>query len=273
MTKKFRARLEIGDARPWSDRAAVSFKGCSRQLSAWNFLYEVADLHWADFALRNDLPLDGPAPAWLVADVRQNIRRQRKDGSITMLSKSLAYLYSKDRCLCPEEMMLNQGWDDNFSCEDLTLRVEGWPEHLRRQERKKAATVHVADGPAAKRRTLTRIGYYSSALVDLAGNGMDLPDLSLMIKNSLISAESDLFENPPPEDFTDLVVIEGPAPSIEVGASMPVADRRALQVELGDVPADFPAGPHGPGSLSGGASLPDDLEAMGDEDSDSSGSG
>ena len=102
---------------------------------------------------------------------------------------------------------------------------------------------------------------------------MCLPDLSLMTKNSLISAESDLFENPPPEDFTDLVVIEGPAPSIEVGASMPVADRRALQVELGDVPADFPAGLHGPGSLSGGAGLPDDLEAMGDEDSDSSGSG
>ncbi len=98
MTKKFRARLEIGDAQPWSDRAAVSFQGCSRQLSAWNFLYEVADLHWADFALRNDLPLDGPAPAWLMADVRQNILRQRKDGSITMLSKSLAYLYSKDRC-------------------------------------------------------------------------------------------------------------------------------------------------------------------------------
>ena len=76
-------------------------------------------------------------PSNLWCDVRQNILRQRRDGKMTMLSKSLAYKYSRDRCASGVEMFMHQGWSRDIHATDINARVPGWPDELRHYAGKK----------------------------------------------------------------------------------------------------------------------------------------
>ena len=186
--KQGKLKMEATDA-PWTGRPTTRVRGASTQLVApWNFQHTLLNCRWEEICQRCgwDSSTDAPPPS-LFADIRQNIERQRLDGRTTLMTKSLVYWYLRDRCLCPEEHLLNQGWSDGANISTLTEAVEGWPGYLLPKTKVKK------DGA----RRLTRSGAVGPALVDLAGNMMAAPDLLLVEYCTLLSVNSSLFANAP----------------------------------------------------------------------------
>ena len=209
MTRKFRSKWNLGmTLRPWSSRPHVHFNGCSRQGNDYNLLRELCDLRWARYASERGIDMHSNIiPSNLWCDTRQNIYRQRRDGTLTMLSKTLAYNYSRDRCATGVEMLMHQGWSSDINATDINARVPDWPDELRfyQSKKKEGDDPSTSSAPPPKRRKTNRCPYSGTSLTDLAGNGMAIPDLSLVVNASFLSMRSNLFQNPPPENFVEML--------------------------------------------------------------------
>ena len=143
--------------------------------------------------------------------------------------------------------MFHQGWSDDFCAEDLSRKVEGWPEYLLPKKRKRK--IDEVDGmeggvgkselPVKTRGVVNRVGYYGHALIDLSGNAMGLPDLSVLLQGLTLAGDSDVWSEPPPEDFVGLVA--GGSSLVQLDPDSSAADRRALLYRLGEDPAQADA--------------------------------
>ena len=154
---------------------------------------------------------------------------------MTLLSKSLPYHYGQDRCLTGLEIMMNQGWPSTISHENMTLRVDGWPSELRSNKSKTVVDVVGQpddDRPVKKSRKVARNGYHGTAFTDIAGNGMNLADLAVVLKSVAVSIRSDMWEFDPAHDFSEFVSEFGLC-SIEIDPNSSRANRRTIARELG----------------------------------------
>ena len=142
-----------------------------------------------------------------------------------MLTSSQMYHYATDRTLCPLEYFLNSGWPSYTDLSSINDRIQDWPQPTAkasgepRTHRAKAkasssssvttplsrasargqvppSTVERASKKARKagggRKTLS-----SSAALDIAANGMCLPDLFLVMYTSMLSCDGGMFQNKP----------------------------------------------------------------------------
>jgi len=211
--KKAKFHLDRGES-PWMGREGIVVRGASRQMTPYNFLYTLLDVRWTEYAHVAGLNRwEDPAPINLWCDIRQNCERQKKSGTMTLMSKSVPYWFAKDRCICPEEALIHQGWTDTFQTEELTKPVPNWPEYLLPMKSKKRLPIKrrgCCDADSAqpvqkKARAVNRCPAVGTALVDLAGNAMALPDLAILKYGLYLSGDNDLFENPPYTHFGDLL--------------------------------------------------------------------
>ena len=97
-----------------------------------------------------------------------------------MLTSSRIYHYASDRCLVPEEHFAFQGWGRDIQIENVHRKVIG--------------PVLEQGGDAPKRKK-ARTGNYGGKAVDLAGNGMTMPDLAMFLLPLLYSLDCDLYKD------------------------------------------------------------------------------
>ena len=104
------------EAVAWTKRPNVFLRGLPAQTNRKNFIHDVINLRAVKHALRVGLPLSLPeVPADLLTDVRQQVRRQSRDGTAILLTGSLLYWYLGDRILTCEEHCFLMGYDDDLN--------------------------------------------------------------------------------------------------------------------------------------------------------------
>ena len=170
--------------RPWTSRENVVVRGCSVQADPINFLHELLDVRWMYDCQRRGVEYNADPEVGLTADIRQDARYQLSNGSTTMQSNSCIYMYHEDRCACPEEMMFFQGWGHDVTMagvarkviEEICPRLQDFSG--KRRKGKLAA-------PAAK-------------LVDLAGDGVVLPDFAMFFLPLIYVLRVGQFKKPQP---------------------------------------------------------------------------
>ena len=172
------------DFRPWTSRPGVTLRGIRPQTATPNFVHELLDLRYLAFMKHRKMdPMVAEVPAELVTDLRQNVSHQKKDGSVTLLPRSLLYWHAIDRVAVGEEHIILQGWPDDFHTDGLgdgpshgVMPDEQHPEKRRRIKKRMV-------GPICK---------------ELAGSAFSLPDACLILYAGLLAAtNSGLFERPP----------------------------------------------------------------------------
>ena len=146
------------------------------------------------------------------------------------------------------------GWPEGFSCHEITAPVPGWPvlssSKPVRTRRTAAASddggaVDAADSsqasapppPARPRPGYRRRREYGPACVDLAGNGMALPDLAMVLYCTLLSNDSDLWQHRVIE--LESLIERAAAIVVAFDPGSTLAQRRALAIALGE---DIPIG-------------------------------
>ena len=250
-TRAAREKLVLSDAsqaNAWTDRPEVQMRGCSRQMTPYNFLNETVNIRWLRFCADAQLPPDSAPPSFLCTDTSQSVARQPKTGRVTMLTSSKVYWHERDRTFCAREYFLQNGWERDLDLTDVSAPVEGWPTSAQHtsQSPRAPATVHAAappENPSAKRRRVshappkqTRKGHQRT-VVDLAANGMALPDLALITYTSLLSTLDGVFEQQPDLGFTFQGSASGSAPGwhFRAGACWQDVMQQILK-SLGDHP-------------------------------------
>ena len=238
MTKAFREGLRLDStAKPWTGRVTTQIQGASKQAMPHNFLHELVDLRWAAFAIQRKMdPFVDMPPQCLWVDLRQNLERQRRDGKLCFRSKSLPYNYSLDRCVCPEEMMLHMGYPDTFSTEDLTLKVPFWPMDCVAASMKKKEGAYIKEQEDARVKSMSRKTLVGPTLVGMVGNGMSLPDCTLIMYSSLLACDLDLWPQAAPDSFSSTLPQQGAAAaSVVFDPKSSLAERCAMAQNLGVV--------------------------------------
>ena len=206
------ALSDASQANAWTDRPEVQMRGCSQQMHPYNFLHETVNVRWLRFCADFQLPPDSAPPSFLCTDTSQSINRQPKSGRVTMLTSSKIYWHQRDRSICAREHFLQNGWERDIDLTDVNEAVEGWPASATQtsQSPRAPATKHAAappENPRAKRRRVShapqqpRLGL-ERTVVDLAANGMALPDCALIMYTSLLSTRDGVFEHQPDLGFT-----------------------------------------------------------------------
>jgi len=128
-----------------------------------------------------------------------------------MLGGSAIYWYQGDRLLVPEEHAFHLGWGDDINVSQLDLPLES-PEVPQNDDD--------CSAPAKKKRRLRRgVGPmpYGPKLVELAGNGMSIPDASLILYSTIMASTiAGLFTSLPPDlsaELTAMATVAGHGPA------------------------------------------------------------
>ena len=178
----------------WTARPDVHMRGLPKQLVQPNFLHSCVNLRWAKFCERFGLdPTTAIPPSRLQVDVRQQVNRQPKSGHAALLSGSVLYWPRADRTLMGLEHLFHLGW-----CEDITLngiddKQDPMPQILAGLEGSSITA------PKAKRcRRNSGPHPHDSTAIDLAGNGMCLPDLMTFLYAGTLASEDTHFQFLPP---------------------------------------------------------------------------
>ena len=187
-------------------------RGCSKQLYSYNFLSETVNIRWLRYCADAQQPSNSAPPPFLTSDISQSCKRQPKSGRSTMLTSSKIYWHENDRTLCPREYFMQNGWERDIELTDVNEPVVGWPtsDKRTRQMPRAPASVHAVappESPSTKRRRVShppkqRCKGLAATVVDLAANGMALPDLALITYTSLLSTRDGVFEQQPDLGFT-----------------------------------------------------------------------
>ena len=197
-----RARAHLGPDfawpfRPWTGRPNVKMNGASSQISDYCFLNEMVDLRWIRYCRSNGLdPATAQAPMFLFTDLRHGETHQLRDGNCVILCNSLPYHNASDRTLIPYEKFLMNGWEDNIMTEGLAKVLQQWPTQHRTLNCKKEPDVLLDSEskpvePPKKKQRPGRQYNVNSVLSDLSGNGMSIPDLTVVMYTCMLSAISD----------------------------------------------------------------------------------
>ena len=190
MTSQARQKLGVdADYRPWISRSQIILKGCSKQQHESNFLWELLDIRWMRFVRQAGLSDTDDAPSFLFTDARQNVNRQLRSGSMSLLTSSLPYWHAADRVAIPLECFLHNGWDQSIKLASINEPVSEWPV----ADEKVATSKKKQTGPVKPRRQQTT-PQDATATANLAANGMALPDLCLVLYTSILTI-SDLWEH------------------------------------------------------------------------------
>ena len=182
-------------------------KGCPNQATWFTFQDQTVNCRFIAFCDRYHLSHDcqpKDIPDYVMADIRQAVRRQSKCGRVTLLSGSKIYWFARDRCLHPFELLLTLGWDES----DLNLKNIDLPVM-------RPAPAALGDGaatgkecvgaPPSKRRRVRRGAgseTYNVKATELAGNGMCIPDVQALFECNIWTGDNDLFLNAMPQDFS-----------------------------------------------------------------------
>ena len=187
---------------PWTSRPEIMLHGVTPQpVDKPTFIKEIVDTRFLAYCARNSLQ---PSIARedvsdrLFTDLRHDIHHQIASGSMVMQTSSLPYWYRGDRVAMPIEFFSHNGYDiEELNVQDVNIMIPDWPADA-------AAGLEDDDPPGpSRKKQKTRVcktgrnGLVSTKLVDLAANGMCLPDLMMIIYTSLLSAETDLWEHEP----------------------------------------------------------------------------
>ena len=189
----------IDNMHPWCSRSDVMIRGCTPQPTGPSFIKEILDCRYLAFCSRTGTSLNASRadlPSRLFTDVRHDIHHQLADGSMVMQTSSMPYWHAGDRVAMPLEFFAHNGYDiDSLNVSDINVVPQDWPAEDTEADRQPQ--------PAKKRRVSRsgRSGLVSTKLTDLAANGMCLPDVFTIIYTSLLSTDSDLWENAPHFDY------------------------------------------------------------------------
>ena len=135
-----------------------------------------------------DRPLHLYRPHWLVDRLQTILLSPRQIGQLHALSRSQPYWHYRDRVATPVELIKHQGWPDDMKVNTLADAVEGWPKEL-------GGTLN---GAKRARRQPVKQTTIDSALLDMAGNMMCIPDLAMVWYSTVVSIKSDAWERDPP---------------------------------------------------------------------------
>ena len=168
-SRKWRAKLGCGDADPWTCRQTTRLRGLSRQLSEANFLSQLVNIRFIDSCRKEgkDWWSAQPCP-FLMVDTRQEASYQLASGLCSMVTNSKLYHYASDRCIIPLESLAFLGWGRDCDYDSVTTDPLG-------EFKERMAEV----GPLPKKKRGRQPGR-SALLQDLAGNGVCLPDISMV---------------------------------------------------------------------------------------------
>ena len=142
-----------------------------------------------------------------------------------MLTSSQMYHYATDRTLCPLEYFLNNGWPSYTDLSSINDRIQDWPQptakasgeprtHRAKAKASSSSSVTTPLSRASARgqvppSTVERASKKarkagggrkkrsSSTALDIAANGMRLPDLFLVMYTSMLSSDGGMFQNKP----------------------------------------------------------------------------
>jgi len=206
----------------WTKRSNTFLRGLQSQAQSDNFLHNVINLRAVDHAVKYNLPHALPeVPRNLLVNTRQNVCRQDPEGTITLLSHSVPYWYAGDRTLVCEEHMFLMGYDDDLNLDGIHMPI---------------ATKKVCDEHVAKRRRIRSCGSgphpYHNKVVDIAGNGMVVPELMALCYAAQLAADNNMFEcRPPPAPQNLDEVVSEHVTVLEYGADFDAHFRRAARAD------------------------------------------
>ena len=141
-------------------------------------------------------PTEAVAPPSFFTDLRQDINHQLSNGSAVVLTSSNMFWHHQDRTLAPIEYMLSNGWDCDIRVDDLAEPVPGWPEYQVCKKGKKKAGSSPPASKKPRHQPSRRRGGVGPKVVDIAANGMCLPDILLVAYTSVLTM-SGVGENMP----------------------------------------------------------------------------
>ena len=182
-------------------------------------------------AVGNDF-VDVPISGALWTDVTQALARQQKSGKVTMLCGSKLYNYYRDRSTCHRDHFKLQGWPSDV---DLSHVGDGPTDAFLEWQR--------AQDTEKKRRRSKRSEATSSR--ELAGSAMCLPDIGMINLCGLLAANNNLFQHPPPAQFTVSPVLSVEQRKIVKNTILDPADMDAItrhnDADNDELFADVPA--------------------------------
>ena len=121
-------------------------------------------------------------PAHLLADIRQCIRYQYKNGGFGCLSKSVPFWYNGDRVLIGDEIFMGHGWGPEIKTAEVTRYCHG----LQGVPKKKPRTIR----------------FVNLKVTDLAGCGVNLADMACVVHSAILAIDApDLFATKPEDVF------------------------------------------------------------------------
>jgi hypothetical protein len=183
-----RKELDLDESvAPWTSRPGILLRGLPQQANEYNFQNECIDLRFARWCMLHGKPLDtAEIPDYLQTDVRQQVRRNGKNGRCTLLTGSKIYWYLRDRSLVAEEHLYNLGWGEDVVLNGIELPVGGGKRRCRR-------SADDGRGFAAKAK-------------DLAGNTMSLPCLGSVMYAGLLASDTSVFAKPACDSLHDTTI-------------------------------------------------------------------
>jgi len=133
------------------------------------------------------------------------------------LGNSSLYLYSKDRLATGEEHMLLQGWDMDFTADNIAEPITGLNKHY------VDCVNNLKGGVSTQRKQQRRQS--SVVLREMAGSALFLNDIGMLMKISYLAQTGDMYERGPPK-------IAEVAASARAGAAvLPIHSMAAADIE------------------------------------------
>ncbi len=183
-------------------------RGCRKQAQTDNFMWELLDLRWTEACKFFKVPCSIPlreAPA-VVTDRRQHLARQKRNGKITLTTKSHVYCHTPlDRCMTMEESWIHQGWGMEMKLDDIGNVLPQKTRDLLTAEKELAAAAAAAllpegEAPPPLKRTRPQRRQPDVPGRSLAGACFCQPDLYLLVVCGCIASEAPgIWEFPPME--------------------------------------------------------------------------
>ena len=231
--KRKELKLELHD--PWTGRGNIACRGLSTQLPSPNFLHETLNIRWQMLCDKYGLNSDSISiPMGWGTLCRHCSHHQDKSGSVTLLSRSLPYWHSNDRIAIPLETLTHQGWPEDLKLNTLAAPVIDWPKEF-------GGTLC---STKRTRRATTTAANNESALTDLVGNMMAVPNLAMVWYSTVLSVKSDMGSADPPTLDEACRVLRAGADSRARGemAFESVVDPKGCVDDLGLPMCDFQSG-------------------------------
>ena len=193
------AALKMEEApHPWTEKPGVQLRGLRQQASQPNFLHRLVDLRWQLFCEKNNIdPLQVPPPdGWdVITDRTQAIGRQKVNGLVTMLTRSVLYVHTPlDRVLAMREHFMLMGWPRTVDLSQIGNNMsDEWLDLIGEDPKRRA------DGKRRRKppRNLENVGK------QLIGAAMALPDLCLLLLAGHLAGDNDIFERHLPNELMD----------------------------------------------------------------------